>query len=351
VTRAFQAAINLAFVFSGPRLLNAQQPPVAKITTTVERVNVDVAVTDARGAPVSGLVRGQFHVFDDGVEQPITDFSPVDEPMHILLLIETGPAVYMLSQEHVMAAYRLLDGLAPADAVALATYDDRLHGFMGFTTDKALTAAALGRLQFSLGMARLDLFGSLAAAMNVLTLTVAADKPAAGPAAVPQGRVAVVLLSTGLSDARDPAVQEGLHRSLLTSGVAVYAVALGGALRAPTKKPAKPPEDSGVHGGPTPISPSVAFARADHDLRELAESSGGRAYFPLTGKDLDADYREIAATLRHTYSLAFVPPAHDGKIHTLHVELRDAAGGPLTPKVGRDAWELLARPAYLAPAQ
>jgi Ca-activated chloride channel homolog len=330
----------------------AQQPPAQtapplRLSTTVERVNVDVAVTDAHGAFLSGLARSAFHVFDNGAEQPITDFSTVEDPMHILLLVEISPAVYMLSQEHVLAAYRLLDGLHPDDSVALATYDDRVHGVLGFTQDKSLIAQALGRLQFSLGMARLNLFGSLAEAVAMV-----APRPATGPPAQQAfpGRVAIVLLSTGLSDVRDPAVRQMLKDRLETSGAAVYTVALGGALRTPVKEAAKPPADSGIHGGPTPLTPSVAFAVANKDLRELAESSGGRAFFPSTAKDLDAAYREIAVTLRHIYSLAFVPPAHDGQIHTLRVELRDAAGRPLAPREGRNAWTLLTRPAYLAPS-
>ena len=240
--------------------------------------------------------------------------------------------------------------------MALATYDDRIHGVLGFTQDKALVAQALSHLQVSLGMARLDLFGSLADAVGILASPDAAGGlPEAGnsaePAvpAIPPGRSAIVLLSTGLSDVRDPAIRGALRDHLLTSGVAVYTVALGGALRAPAKKPAKRTNDSGVIGGPSPSDAAAAFAQADHDLQELAQSSGGRAYFPRTAKDLDAAYREIAVTLRHIYSLAFAPPAHDGKIHTLRVELRDASGHPLAPREGRGAWSLLARPAYLAP--
>jgi len=268
----------------------------------------------------------------------------------------------------VMAAYRLLDGLAPADAVALATYDDRIHGIVDFTTDKSLIATALNRMQFSLGMARLDLFGSLAEAMEVLALPAAvsesgnpapplvaassgagSDLVASGPAALPLGRVAIVLLSTGLSDVREPGTRASLHDRLLTSGVAAYVVALGGALRAPAKKASARPRASGDAGGPSPSEAAAAFAQADRDLKDLAESSGGRAYFPRTAKDLDGAYREIAATLRHLYSLAFVPPAHDQKIHALRVEVRDAAGRMVAQRAGHEGWALLARPAYRAP--
>jgi Ca-activated chloride channel family protein len=334
---AARAFLLLLFV-RAQETLRAQQPPAPpqqpeqayRVAARVERVNVDVAVTDARGHFVPGLRREQFHLFDNGAEQPITDFSPVEAPARVLLLVETSPAVYLLSREHVMAAYRLLDGLAPEDLAALGTYDDRFHPSLDFSVNKALVAGALGHLQFSLGSARLDLFGSLAAAIeHVQSLS----ESAAG------SKTAIVLLSTGLSDVQAESVRTRLAGKLQVSGVAVYAIALGGNLRSPGKKTQRAGEAA------------EAFAQADRDLREIAKSSGASAYFPRTDKELVQAYVELAETLRHLYSLAFVPPAHDGKAHVLRVEVRDAEGKLIAPGAAEKSWRLLARPAYLAPAE
>src|SRR5690349_10467189 len=63
-----------------------ESQPVPAIRVNVERVNVSVAVTDAAGNFIEGLRREDFRVFDNNVEQPITDFLPVEEPAQILLL-------------------------------------------------------------------------------------------------------------------------------------------------------------------------------------------------------------------------------------------------------------------------
>ena len=296
-----------------------------RVAARVERVNVDVSVTDARGHGVSGIAREQFHVFDNGTEQAITDFLPIDAPARVLLMVETSPAVYLLSREHLLAAYRMLDGLAPGDAVALAAYGDRLQGVMDFTTNKAAVGAALGQLQFSIGLARLDLFDSLLQALEALIA-----QAGAGPQGVP-GKTAIVLLSTGLSDVQDPAVRSRLGGELQSSGIAVYTVALGGNLRSPKK-------DSGKGG-----IAAEAFEQANRDLRQIGESSGGRAYIPQTDKELADAYSEVAETLRHLYSIAFVPPAHDGKVHVITVQVRQGNN--------KDSWRILARPAYLAPSE
>src|SRR3989441_2538845 len=88
---------------------NSQEQAQA-IRINVDRVNVGVIVTDASGHFVEGLHRGDFHVFDNGIEQPLTDFAAIEEPAQVLLLIEAGPAVYLLEGGHLQAAHSLLNG-------------------------------------------------------------------------------------------------------------------------------------------------------------------------------------------------------------------------------------------------
>src|SRR5258708_28151247 len=71
-----------------------QSPP---IRVNVNRVNVGVTVTDTAGHFIEGLRREDFQLFYNGVEQPITDFLPIDEPPQLLLLIESLRAAYLLS--------------------------------------------------------------------------------------------------------------------------------------------------------------------------------------------------------------------------------------------------------------
>src|SRR5256884_3763960 len=79
-----------------------RQQPTQTIRVSVDRVNVGVIVTDHNGHFVEGLHRGDFRVFDNGIEQPLTGFASIEEPAQDLLLIEAGPAVYLLerSEEH-----------------------------------------------------------------------------------------------------------------------------------------------------------------------------------------------------------------------------------------------------------
>jgi len=59
----------------GPRGVSGQAP---RFPSEVERVTVDVVVTEGSGAPVRGLAREDFEVAENGVPQSILDFEAVD---------------------------------------------------------------------------------------------------------------------------------------------------------------------------------------------------------------------------------------------------------------------------------
>jgi len=299
-----------------------QQPPPIRVR--VELVDVGVTITDAQGKFVEGLTRENFHVFDDGSEQPITNFAPIEAPAQVLLLIEAGPAVYLLEREHLQAAYALLSGLALDDRVAVASYADAAQGVLDFTTDKRVAAAALDGLRFNLGMGQLNLAAALETSVSWLETL--------------PGKKAVVLLSTGV-DTSGPARWQRVIERLRTSDVSVLAVALAGELREPPTAKKKKNEVSALA--------AANFEEADRALRDIAEASGGRAYFPKNAKEFAAIYAQVADLLRHQYSLAFAPAGRDGRVHRIEVRVdppAPAAVGKPTPTL-----RVSHRQAYLAP--
>lgn len=325
-------AVLLALVFSAAPAF-AQQPtpspapPPAPIRVRVDRVSVSVIVTDAKGQFVESLHREDFHVFDDGAEQPITDFATVQEPAQVLLLVESGPAVYILESGHLLAAYELLNGLSAGDRVAIAGYADRPVQVLDFTADKNRAAGALGELRFNVGFGQLNLSASLNAVLD-------------GLEPVP-GKKTVVLLSTGL-DTSPASAQETLLARLKTGDVRVLAVALGGELRETKpgrKKKGAPDKAAAIEEG---------FAEADAWLRTITEAAGGRVYFPKNPTEFAAAYSEIAQLVRHEYSLGFAPATRDGKVHELEVRVTGAAAG--SPANVAPAYRVDHRRAYVAPA-
>lgn len=300
-----------------------QQQPVPSsqaIQVDVNRVNVGVIVTDAKGNFVEGLQSNDFQIFDTGAPQPITDFAPVDAPAQVLLLLEAGPAVYMLQDSHLFVASALLTGLSPGDRAAIVVYNNAPTPVMDFTSDKGSVEGALSTIQFTLGFGDLNLGQSLSTVLDWLTR-------------VP-GKKSIVLVSSGV-DTSLPSVIQPLVTRLETGDVRIFCVSMSGPLRNPKKGTKQQIRQT-----------QQAFAQADAWLQTLAQASGGRAYFPQNAKAFQETYSQIAQLVRHEYSLAFAPPKPDGAIHAIDVKVVSANG---SPNGSPSAFRIDHRRAYLAP--
>lgn len=310
--------------------LPTSPPPAAQqsepIRVSVDRVNVGVLVTDPSSKFAEGLQRENFHIFDNGVEQPITDFLDVEEPAQALVLIEAGPAVYLLEGSHLRAAQQFLSGLSPDDRVAVVKYADAPQGLVDFTTNKQSVAAAFDDLGFNLGFGSLNLSASLSKVLDWLTSV--------------HGKKTIVLLSTGVDTSSTKQIQDLLNR-LQSSDVRILVVSLTGDLRNPPPVATKKKSPS-----PKVAFTSQQFAEADMLLRQIAQTTGGQAYFPANSNELPTVFAHIAQIVRHEFSLAFIPPAHDGTIHSLEVRVTTDSG----QSAAAPAYRVDCRRAYLAPS-
>jgi Ca-activated chloride channel family protein len=322
-------SISLAALFGACHHAGAQGNPEKAsqaVQVRVERVNLGVIVSDQNGQLVEGLKREDFQVFDNGSEQPLTGFAAIEEPAQVLLLIEAGPAVYLLEGGHLQAANSLLNGLSADDRVAVARYAEAAARVLDFTVDKQTAAAALERLQFNLGFGALNLSSSVSETLEWL-------------ASVP-GKKSIVLLSTGFDTTPSVGITKVIQQ-LRVSDVRLLAISLAGGLESPA--PSKKKRTAATNPGRT----DEEFGRANELLKQMAESSGGRAYFPASAKEFDAAYGQIAQLVRHEYSLAFAPPAHDGLVHAIEVRINSPQSAAGKAKAG--GYRVAHRQAYLAP--
>jgi Ca-activated chloride channel homolog len=325
-------------LFGAPLAFSQSQPPDATpLHSATELVKLDVSVLDKHGNFVADLNLNQFHILDNGSEQPIAFFEPVEAPAQILVMIETSPAVYLIHTEHLVAAYALFEGLAANDQVAVVTYSDKPRTVLGFTPDKNALLEAMNNLNYAIGMSQLNFYDSLTKAIDWL------------PSGT--GKSAIVLLTTGL-DSSTTSDWEALVSKLRVSDVVVFPVALGGYLHGGNGKTPKSKGDN-THtpapGGPSYSIVAASFAQADDALRSLAEITGGRAYFPESAGQFVAIYHEIGAALRHEYVLG-IAPAHDGQFHSLTVQVYAQDNRNGKRRAARSGWMIFAREGYLAPS-
>src|SRR5437879_2390819 len=137
-----------------------EQPGEFAISIEVPLVTVDVVATDNSGNFITGLKKENFRILEDGVPQTITNFSPTDAPITMVVLMEFSKLGYeYYAYKARNAAYEFLDQLNKDDWVALETFDLRPRIEVDFTRDKQEVKQALARLAFP-GFREANLFRS-----------------------------------------------------------------------------------------------------------------------------------------------------------------------------------------------
>ncbi|HLK03929.1 MAG TPA: VWA domain-containing protein [Candidatus Acidoferrum sp.] len=318
--KACRIQLRQAFLFALlalPNLTNAQEQQTPAIRVEVSRVNVGVIATDRHGKFVEGLQKSDFHIFDNGIEQPIAGFLANDDPAQVVLMLECGPSVYLFGAANIQKADALIANLSPADRVAIVCYSSGANVQFELSDNKAEARLALREINFYLGSGDLNLSRSLLDVFGWLRN-------------VP-GKKSVVLIGSGV-DSAPPEFSATYKNQILSSEVRVLAVSTSNLLTLTPKhrKRSKQQRES--------LEKLEPLLQAGEDtLRNLATSTGGRVYLPKSTKDFERTYSEIAQIVRHEYNLAFAPQIADGKLHSLTVTANHAA-------------RLDHRQAYLAPA-
>ena len=100
----------------------------------VELVHLDAEVVSKRGQVISGLTAADFRIFDDKQEQKIAAFGAEEQPLEILLLIDTSGSMRNAVVKVAEASQRALKELRPGDSVAVVTFNDRVTVITRFTT-------------------------------------------------------------------------------------------------------------------------------------------------------------------------------------------------------------------------
>jgi VWFA-related protein len=140
---AQQAAPPAAPTATGETTNPGQSAPPAKsptIKTTVELVNVPVTAVNKRGMPVIDLGKGDFQVFEDGVEQPIRSVDrETRTPLRVGLILDTSnSARSRLPYEKESASefvYMVLRNGVTKNEVFLQTFDATSSIIQDFTSD------------------------------------------------------------------------------------------------------------------------------------------------------------------------------------------------------------------------
>jgi len=266
----------------------------APIRSGVDVVPLAVTVTDREGRHITGLTGGDFAVFEDGVEQPLSFFASGDVPLDVALVIDASASMRADLPIVQKAACALVRKLRASDRGAVVELKDAIRIPQPLTTDHRQIEASLQALTAS---------GSTALYDGLYVMLKEFDRARGGNTEI--RRQVLILFSDGLDNTSHLPFEDVMELARRV-GVSIYVIALRGEA---ARLPRAQQTDIVLH--------------AEYSMRTVAREAGGRAFFPRTAAELPGIYGTIAQELVSQYDLAYVPvkPGGDGAFRRLFVRI------------------------------
>jgi Ca-activated chloride channel family protein len=282
--RLTTASVASAMCLVGVVAVLAQQN--APFRARVDIVEVTVSVLDSNGRLVTGLGKGDFQIFEDGVEQTITQFTDQRVPVSLGLLLDASDSMrgQPVADARVAVDRFVGDLLLPTDEVFVATFNHRPRLAARWTTPPTSLRNVLAGLKPSGGTA---IYDAIAETSTMFERRM-------------HVRAATVVISDGADTASDRSVYQAIE-VVRRSDAFVYALAI----------------DSPDAKVSTRVNPET--------LREITGLTGGYTEVVRSAADLGPATARIADELNKQYMLGFSssrPP--DGAWRPLRVRVRSA---------------------------
>ena len=278
-------------------------------------VTVPVSVLDRDGRFISGLRKEDFRIFEDGVEQQVAYFAPVEQPFTVALVIDTSGSTRFKLEDIQDAAIAFLDQLRPADRVIVVSFDDQVKVLSEATSDRSALRGAIRRTRTGNGTRLYD----------------AVDLVIRQQLARVRGRKAIVLFTDGVDTTSKQATFQGTLSEAEELDAMIYpiqydtfhdAAGAGGGGGWPGRNP-YPSSRPGIGdiigvilgggvtigggGGGGAGTTRAEYERAGEYLRRLASQTGGRHYDAAELRYVEDAFTSIAEELRRQYSLGYYP--------------------------------------------
>ncbi len=247
----------------------------------IDLVSLNVTVTDAAGHYVTDLETGDFSVFEDGVKQDITFFNKTNLPIVLALMLDTSASMDAKLKTAQDAAIGFARRLRQQDLAEVIDFDSRVTILTPFTSNQSELEQAIRKTSAG---GSTSLYNAVYIALKDLKKLVARNVEEIR-------RRAIVVLSDG-EDTSSLLPYEEVLDLAKRSETAIYCIGL---------RSSDPIENRG-------------FKEAEFELRQLAQETGGRTFFPMQAADLANIYGQISDELSSQYTVGYVSknPRRDG---------------------------------------
>jgi Ca-activated chloride channel family protein len=278
----------------------SQQPPAPtappqdipqgayKIKSQVNLVVLHVSVLNDRSVFVPGLMEESFRVLEDKAEQKLSVFKQEDVPVSFGLVVDNSGSMRDKRPQVNAAALTFVKTSNPQDEGFVVNFNDDyyLDTEHDFTSDLAEMRTALERIDARGSTALYDaVIGSL-------------DHLKKGT----RDKKVLLVVTDGEDNASRHSLENVVEQAQRADTV-IYAVGVFS-------------DDDLKHN-------HRAMKKARSALSDLANATGGLAFFPETADDTESICTQIAHDIRNQYTLAYYPTntARDGSFRTVSVQV------------------------------
>jgi Ca-activated chloride channel family protein len=310
------------------RAQTVDQEDVVRVETDV--TNLPLTVTDKQHRFVTTLRAEDVRVLEDGVPQTLFTFQrETDRPLAIAFLIDVSISQEATLPDEKAAARSFIENVVKSnrDQVAILPFTGSAYLEQGLTRDVLRVYQVLEKVE----VAAPAYLGSGRPLTGIPTGPRLAATPPEGSTAIWDAvaltssnvlsnapglrRRAIILLTDGIDTTSRLALKEAANRALAAETV-VYTIGIGNS------------KLEGVFRDP---------------LKEIAERTGGRAFFPDKKFDLNSAFAEIEQELRTQYLLAYssTNKKRDGAYRKVTIEITN-------PDLRKQNLQLRHRPGYFA---
>jgi len=262
------------------------------------RPNIEFTMTNS-SPELADMSIDQLEVVEDGVPQKLDAFQEATTPVSIVFALDASGSMKKVVEPIKAAARGFIEQVRPEDSLALMTFADKAGFAHDLTTRRDWSLEAVDKYVANGGTALYDaVYDALSRLKGI------------------EGRRVVVVMTDG-RDENNPGTAPGsahtvaqvLDRLKETDAV-IFTVGLGPKIDRPV-------------------------------LQQLADVSGGEAYFPEDVSVLGADFNRVLETLRRRYVISY----------TSTNSTRDGAWRKVEIRSSRSGVAIASRGGYFAPAK
>jgi len=272
------------------------------IVVNTELVTLNVRVIDRNNRPINNVRENEFHVFEDGVPQPIESFTREEVPISYGLAIDTSQSLRSQIQAVIDAGKSIVNSNKPGDETFLVRFisSDKIETLQDFTANKDLLMDGLDDLYVEGGQTAV-IDAVYLSAEHVAEYKKGDDSD--------RRRRALIVITDG-EDRSSFYSQEKLFARLREEDVQIYVIGFVNELDKEAAFIKKSPREKAVNL-----------------INKLATETGGRAFFPESISELPQIANEIVRDLRTQYVLAYNPTnkLRDGTFRSIKVAVDDAS--------------------------